>query len=178
MVRHVVEAASASAAESVIVVTGNAADDVRQAVSLFNPAFVENSDYSSGLSSSLKCGLAHVPEGYDGAMILLGDMPGVTAKLIDKLIAAFDPSEGRAICVATHNGKRGNPVLWAHRFFDEIMALEGDVGARHLIGQNAELVCDVEAENDAPLIDIDTPEMLAEYSSRNSATAELVDLKK
>ena len=177
MVRYVVEAATASAAEKVIVVTGNAADEVRHAVSRLNPVFVENPDYSNGLSSSLKCGLAHVPEGYDGAIILLGDMPGVTAELLDKLIAAFDPPEGRAICVATHNGRQGNPVLWAHRFFDDIMTLEGDVGARHLIAQNAELVCDVEAEDDAPLIDIDTPQMLTEYKARVSSAVGLVDPK-
>jgi molybdenum cofactor cytidylyltransferase len=62
--------------------------------------------------------------------------------------------------------------LWAHRFFDEIMTLEGDVGARHLISQNAELVCDVEADDDSPLRDIDTPEMLAEYISRNVSRGE------
>jgi len=93
-------------------------------------------------------------------------MPGVSAALLDRLIAAFDPSEGRAICVATRHGKRGNPVLWARRFFEEIMALEGDVGARHLIAQNAELVCEVEADDDAPLTDIDTPQMLADYQAR------------
>ena len=178
MVRHVVEAATGSAAEKVIVVTGNAADEVRRAISPLTPDFAENREYSNGLSTSLKCGLAHVPEGYDGAIIMLGDMPGVTSELLDKLIAAFDPSEGRAICVATHHGRRGNPVLWAHRFFDEIMALEGDVGARHLIAQNAELVCDVEAEDDGPLTDIDTPQMLAEYRARASLTSDLVDSEK
>jgi len=169
MVRHAARAACGSAAGTVIVVTGNAAQDVRQAVAPFNPLFVENPDYSNGLSTSLKCGIKHVPEAYDGAIILLGDMPGVTAELLDRLIAAFDPSEGRAICVATRNGERGNPVLWAHRFFQEMMSLEGDVGARHLLTQNAELICEVEANDDGPLTDIDTPQMLAEYSSRSGA---------
>jgi molybdenum cofactor cytidylyltransferase len=166
MVRHAVEAALSSAAETTIVVTGHRAEEVRRAISPLTPLFVENRDYSKGLSASLKCGLGQVPHGYDGALILLGDMPGVSAGLLDKLISAFDPSEGRAICVATHHGKRGNPVLWARRFFEEIMALEGDVGARHVIAQNAELVCEVEADDDGPLTDIDTPQMLAEYQAR------------
>lgn len=166
MVRHAVEAAMSSAAESVIVVTGNEAADVRKALSPLSPRFVENRAYSKGLSSSLKCGLRQVPDLYDGALILLGDMPGVTSVLIDKLIAAFDPSEGRAICVAAHGGKRGNPVLWAKRFFPDILALEGDIGARDLIAQNAELVCEVEAGDASPLVDIDTPQMLADYRAR------------
>jgi molybdenum cofactor cytidylyltransferase len=166
LVRHAVEAALASAAQQVIVVTGNGANEVKRAIAPLAPLFVENPDYSSGLSSSLKCGLGHVPADCDGALVLLGDMPGVSASLLDKLIAAFDPAEGRAICVASRHGKRGNPVLWARRFFPDMQALEGDVGARHLIGQNAELVCEVEAEDDGPLTDIDTPQMLAEYRAR------------
>jgi molybdenum cofactor cytidylyltransferase len=174
MVRHAVRAACASAAESVIVVTGNAADEVRHAVAPCAPLFVDNPDYSNGLSTSLKCGIMRAPDGCDGAIVLLGDMPGVSTELLDRLIAAFDPSESRAICVATRHGRRGNPVLWARRFFEEIMTLEGDVGARHLIGQNAELVCEVEADDDAPLTDIDTPQMLEEYRSRPGSAAKLL----
>ena len=57
-------------------------------------------------------------------------MPEIDAELIDRLIAAFDPGSGRSIVVPTHNGKRGNPVLWASSFFPAMAALEGDVGAR------------------------------------------------
>jgi molybdenum cofactor cytidylyltransferase len=166
LIRHAVEAAIASAADPVIVVTGNGTEDVRRALAPLTPLFVENREYSRGLSTSLKCGLNQVPANCDGALILLGDMPGVSFALLDKLIAAFEPAEGRAICVATRHGKRGNPVLWARRFFPEILTLAGDVGARHLIGQYEELVCDVEADDDGPLTDIDTPQMLAEYLAR------------
>jgi molybdenum cofactor cytidylyltransferase len=178
MVRHAVRAACGSAAEIVVVVTGSSADDVTRAVAPLTPLFVENPEYSKGLSTSLKCGIKHVPEGYDGAVVLLGDMPGVTSELLDRLIAAFDPSEGRAICVATRHGERGNPVLWAHRFFEEIMTLEGDIGARHLISQNDELVRDVEADDDSPLTDIDTPQTLAEYISRNLSRGERAGRRK
>jgi molybdenum cofactor cytidylyltransferase len=166
LVRHAVEAAKASHAEPVIVVTGNASVEVGETLRSLNILIVNNPDYAKGLSTSLKCGLKNLPEDWDGAIILLGDMPGVSAALIDKLIAAFDPSEGRAICVATRNGKRGNPVLWARRFFPEMLAIEGDVGARHLLAQYGESVCEVEAADDGPLIDIDTPEALAAYRAR------------
>src|SRR6476660_9583173 len=55
MVRHAVEAALSSSAETTIVVTGHRADEVRRAVSPLTPLFVENHDYSKGLSASLKC---------------------------------------------------------------------------------------------------------------------------
>jgi molybdenum cofactor cytidylyltransferase len=163
LVRHVVEAAIASHASPIVVVTGKDAAQVKATLAHYAVVFVDNPEYSKGLSTSLKCGLRTLPDDCDGAVVLLGDMPAVAPALIDRLIAAFDPAEGRAICLATHGGKRGNPVLFARRFFAEIESIEGDVGARGLIGAYPELVCDVEAENDAPLIDIDTPEDLAAY---------------
>jgi molybdenum cofactor cytidylyltransferase len=166
LVRHAVEAALASSAAPVVVVTGNGSVDVRQALAPLAPVFVDNPDFSKGLSTSLKCGVKALPPDCDGVLVLLGDMPGVSPALLDRLIAAFDPAENRAICVATGQGKRGNPVLWARRFFPEILAIEGDVGARHLIVQYSELVCEVEADDDGPLTDIDTPEALAEYTSQ------------
>ncbi|HSC18037.1 MAG TPA: molybdopterin-binding/glycosyltransferase family 2 protein [Rhizomicrobium sp.] len=163
LVRRVVEAALASGAAPVVVVTGNEAERVQTALAGCDVHLMNNPDFSSGLSSSLRCGLKALPEDCDSAIIVLGDMPAVTSALIDRLIAAFDPAEDRAICVATHGGKRGNPVLFARRFFAEIEAIEGDVGARGLIGAYPELVYEVEAGSDAPLIDIDTPEDLAAY---------------
>jgi molybdenum cofactor cytidylyltransferase len=163
MVRRIVDAALGSRASPVIVVTGNKADAVREALAGCDVNIVNNPDFSSGLSSSLKLGLRNLPANCEGAVIVLGDMPAVTSALIDRLIEAFDPAEGHAICVATHGGKRGNPVLFARRFFQEIESIEGDVGARGLIGAYPELVSEVEAENDAPLIDVDTPEDLAAY---------------
>lgn len=170
LVRHAVEAALGSAAAAVVVVTGNGGAEIQRAVAPFSPLFVENPDFSKGLSTSLRVGLKALPADCDGALVLLGDMPGVTAALLDTLIAAFDPQEDRAICVATRRGKRGNPVLWARRFFPEMQAIEGDVGARHLIGQYADLVVEVEAVDDGPLTDIDTPEALAAYRSRPAST--------
>ena len=163
MARHVVEAALGSSAEPVIVVTGKDGEKVRALLDSKNVSFIDNPDFAKGLSESLKRGLKTLADDCDGAIVLLGDMPGVTDALIDRLIAAFDPAEGRAICVATRNGKRGNPVLFARRFFPEIEAIEGDVGARGLIGAYPDLVVEVEAGDNAPLIDIDTPEALAAY---------------
>ncbi len=166
LLRHAVEAAIASHANPVIVVTGKDADAVKVSLRGLNVAFVNNPDFAKGLSSSLRVGVNAVPQTSDGALIVLGDMPGVSHALLDKLIAAFDPIEDRAICVATRHGKQGNPVLWARRFFPEIAVIEGDVGARNLIGVYGELVCEVEATDDGPLTDIDTPQALEAYRAR------------
>jgi molybdenum cofactor cytidylyltransferase len=161
MVVHVADAVQSSQARPVLAVVGHQADAVRAALAGHDIMFIDNPDYDEGISGSLKHGLRALPRGIDGAIICLGDMPRVTATQIDRLVAAFNPVEGRAICVPTFNGKRGNPVLFARRFFEEMESVSGDVGARHLIGEAPELVCEVAMEDRGVLLDIDTPEALA-----------------
>ncbi len=169
MVARVAAAAAAADTERVIVVTGHQAATVRAALAGRDVTFAHNPDYAAGLSTSLRAGLAALPAGIDGVLVCLGDMPRVSSELIDRLIAAFDPAEGRAICVPTHRGKRGNPVLWARRFFAEMEAVAGDVGARHLIGEHAEMVHEVESGDDGVLVDIDTPAALASYGDTGNS---------
>jgi molybdenum cofactor cytidylyltransferase len=163
----------ASPVDPVIVVTGHQEDRVREALSGRKVRFVHNSDYASGLSGSVKAGIAALSDDpdviVDGAVVCLGDMPAVTADHIRRLIAAFDPVEGRAICVPTCAGKRGNPVLWGAQLFPPIQSLSGDVGAKHLIGENEELVCEVALDDEAIFADIDTEQALADFTSSQKA---------
>ncbi|MBU0723395.1 MAG: molybdopterin-binding/glycosyltransferase family 2 protein [Alphaproteobacteria bacterium] len=162
MVAQVVESVRASKAGAITVVTGHEGERVKAALP-GDLAFVDNPDYAGGLSTSLKAGIAALPADIDGVLVCLGDMPRILPAMIDRLIAAFDPVEGRAICVPTHKGKRGNPVLWGKRFLPEMAALAGDVGAKHLIGEHADLIVEVEMAEDGVLIDIDTPDALTRY---------------
>jgi molybdenum cofactor cytidylyltransferase len=163
MVRHVVEAAKASRLARVIVVTGHDAEAVREAVAGLDVAFIHNPDYAEGLSTSLKAGIRAVSEEDDAALICLGDMPLVTTADINRLIAAFNPAEGRAICIATVAGKRGNPVLWGADFFSRIEQLTGDMGARQIMSDYPEAICEVAMTGEGALIDLDTPEALAHH---------------
>ena len=122
---------------------------------------VHNPDYAGGLSTSLHRGLGALPEESDGVVVCLGDMPLVGAQAIDRLIAAFSPLEGRAICIPTWQGKRGNPVLLGRQFLAELQTIAGDVGAKALIGDYPELVAEVPMPDDAVLTDVDTPDGLA-----------------
>jgi molybdenum cofactor cytidylyltransferase len=163
LVRHVVDAALASRARPVIVVTGHQRDKVEAALAGLPVKFVHNPHFADGLGTSLKAGVAALgalPAEADGAIVCLGDMPQVDAALIDRLIGAFDPEHGALVVVPTIDGKRGNPVVWSRRFFPDLMAVEGDVGARYLIGRYTEAVAEVPLTGTAALTDIDTPEAL------------------
>jgi len=160
LVRIAAEAAAASAAAAVVVVTGHQRDVVGAALAGLDVKAVHNPDYAEGLSTSLRRGLAALPDDVDAAVVLLADMPGIDAAVIDRLVAAFDPGAGTLIVVPTFEGKRGNPVLWSRRLFPELAGVAGDTGGRHLIGQYPDAVAEVEI-GAAVTLDVDTPEALA-----------------
>ena len=159
LVRIAAEEALKSRARPIVVVTGHQPERVQAALRGLDLRIVHNPDFADGLSTSLKAGLSALPDDIDGALVLLADMPRVDATLIDKLIGAFDPARGALVVVPTFESKRGNPVLWSRRFFADLMTLQGDVGARHLIGGYGEAVAEVPVGGSA-LIDVDTPEAL------------------
>jgi molybdenum cofactor cytidylyltransferase len=160
LVRIVTEQALASKAQGVIVVTGHQADQVERALAGLKVKFVRNGDFADGLASSVKTGIAAVPADADGAVVCLGDMPLIDAHLIDRLIETFAPDRGNLIAVPVSDGRRGNPVLWSRRFFGELMTLDGDIGARHLIARHGEAVAEVPVEGHGAFLDIDTPQAL------------------
>ncbi|MDH3713741.1 MAG: molybdopterin-binding/glycosyltransferase family 2 protein [Gammaproteobacteria bacterium] len=168
MLHGVLDAVTASAIRHCVVVTGFEAERVEECVARYEVALVHNSDYARGLSTSLKAGLASLPDEVDAALIVLGDMPDIDPPLLERLTRSFDPQQGREICVPVYNGKRGNPVLWSKRFFADLCAVQGDVGGRHLLGEFDEWVHECPVTDASIHRDIDTPEQLrARETDRN-----------
>jgi molybdenum cofactor cytidylyltransferase len=159
LVRWVAEAALTSQARPVLAVTGHQTSDVVDALTGLDMTFVGNPHYATGLASSLRAGIRALPETIDGALVLLGDMPRITAAHIDRLIAA---SASGKIIVPVHQGRRGNPVLWPARYFPELLVLGGDTGARGLLTTHAADIHEVDLATDAIFLDIDTPDALAQ----------------
>ena len=123
-----------------------------------------NWERERGLSGSVRAGLAAVPPECDGAILMQGDAPLVTACLLRKLVARQEGT-GRAVADPTVNGDLRPPVLFARSLFPELCALEGDQGGRVVAGRHS---CDaVTLELDQPdlVMDIDTP---ADYDALQS----------
>ena len=166
IVRHTVEAALASKARPVVVVSGHQGERIAGALKGLEISHVHNPRFAEGLSTSLTAGLAALPPEIDAVAVMLGDMPEISGALIDRLAAAIDPERGALIAVPVRNGRRGNPVVWSRRLFGDLARLEGDVGARHLIGLYADAVAEVPVEDEAAFADVDTPEALARLRTR------------
>ncbi len=161
LVRHAAEAALASRVGEVIVVVGHEAEAVREVLSGLDVRIVANPDYATGLASSVKTGVAAVGPHAAGAVILLGDMPGVTAAVVDALIGAFEKTGGEKICQPRYDGRPGNPVLWPRMLFPEFDTLSGDVGAKPLLARHKSDLLGVDVGTDAIHMDIDAPADLA-----------------
>ncbi len=166
MIARVVDNVLSSNARPVGVVTGHQAEQVTHALGGRPVRVVHAPDYADGLSASLRAGIAAVPPEAAAAIVCLGAPPLVTGRMIDRLLEAYDPVEGRLIVLPTFRGKQGNPMLWDRRFFPEILRITGDSGARFLLAQHIEHVAEVEMSDDAVLRDFDTAESLATLPPR------------
>jgi molybdenum cofactor cytidylyltransferase len=160
MISRVVDNVLASRARPVIVVTGHERERVEEALAGRPVLFAHAEEYAEGLSASLKAALRAVPPEAEGILVCLGDMPLVTGPMLDRLIGACDPEEGRAVVQPTFRGKQGNPMLWAREFLAEMLEISGDIGARHLAAKHADRLVEVEMADDAVLRDFDTTDAL------------------
>jgi molybdenum cofactor cytidylyltransferase len=160
LVRRVALRATRSRSAHVFAVTGFQREDIDSCLAglditvSFNPAF------ASGIASSLVTGLK-IPGAmdHDGALILLADMPAIKVEDLDRLIYAFESSQGRSIIRASHAGTPGNPVILPKAIYEQALTLRGDRGAKVLI-ENTDLdIVEVEI-GAAAVIDVDTREEL------------------
>jgi molybdenum cofactor cytidylyltransferase len=162
LVRHAAEAALGAGPRPIVAVLGAHAEAVRAALAGLPLTCIENPDFRSGLAGSLQTGLAALPPACAAAVVLLGDMPFVTAENIDRLTAAFGEAGGdRAAVIPVRDGRRGNPVLLnLRRLAPEIARLSGDHGAGPLLKGRTDVL---EIPGDpANALDIDTPSGLAD----------------
>ena len=156
LVRHVAEAALASKARPVIVVTGHAHAEVAAALAGLDVHFAHNPEFADGMAGSLRCGIAEVPPDAQAAVVLLADMPKVAAALIDQLADALAAHPLALAAAPVRNGQRGNPVCLSRALFAQVAALSGDQGARKLLDGLGGRLVEIDVDDDAVARDIDT----------------------
>lgn len=157
LIRRMARTALGSKATQVVAVTGHRGEAIESVLEGLNLEIVANPRYASGMASSLRAGVNALSAGAGGALVLLGDMPALTASHLDMLIDAFANSGGDSIVRACDGERRGNPVILPRKAFSALQALDGDVGARAIIDGGGFPVLDVEI-GPAARLDVDTPE--------------------
>ena len=156
MVRHVAQAAIDAGLKPLVLVTGfNAAEVSAAAQGLAGLQIVHNPDFETGLASSLRAGIAALPAGVAGAIVLLADMPRVSVETISLLVETSNANPDAAAVVPVHAGHWGNPILLGAKLFADVALLQGDSGARKLLANRADVAL-MECGDEAVGIDVDT----------------------
>ena len=157
VIAHIVDQLFASSVDHVYVVVGHQGRKVGEELSGRKVTIVENSAYESGMLSSVRCGLSHLPENCSAILVALGDQPSITPQLVDKMLEAFAATEKR-ILVPLYNGRRGHPLLISKSYRDEVLTGFDDVGLRGLLHAHPEDVFELTVSSSAVLSDMDCPE--------------------
>lgn len=160
LIRAIAETTLAARLDEVIVVIGSAGEEVAAALADLPVRLVPNPLAAAGQSTSLRAGIAALSPDVAAAIVLLGDQPFITTAIIEALIGAWLDA-GSPIVAPVFAGTRGNPVLFDRSVFAELLAVEGDQGARGVIVRDPARVSYVHFDDDRPLFDIDTPETYA-----------------
>ena len=166
-------ALSGAGVDEVVVVTGHARDAVEAQVQSFPVTLAYNPDYTSGQQSSVRVGLGALSGNFDAVFIVLADQPLIGAADLTELIAAFKKRPSGHVLVPVVNSQRGNPIVLDATARADILASGTNMGCRHLIERQPELVCVHETLNARFITDLDTQEDLQRLAERTGWKLEL-----
>ena len=156
---RVIEAARGAGMKEIIVVLGHAAGGIKERLDLSGCRTVVNPDYSSGMASSLRAGIGALPPEARGFIVLHADMPYVSPKTIESVIAAG--KAGARIAAPVYRGKRGFPVYIDRDCIAGLVeTLLGEIGARDYIAAHPEELLEIPVDDPGAVTDLDTPEDL------------------
>lgn len=164
ILQHVVATASGVNPAEIIVVLGHNADEIAKVLKVESVKIVVNSEFSKGMSSSLKTALRHIAPESDTYVFMLGDQPLVTADML-KLLLARHASSTKGITVPVYRDIKGRPVVIDGKYREELMTLKGEIGAKQVIDNHPEDVLEVPVDSEEVIVDIDTQEEYRKYSN-------------
>ncbi len=168
LLQYAIDAMEQSGLYDVVVVLGHRADEVADAVEAGpDTRIVVNPDYAQGQATSLRTGLKAVDERSEAAMVILGDQPAVNALMVRTIAETYQATGGKVV-QATFGGKPNHPTLFDRELWPALQAIEGDKGAREVLGKHPEWVVRVEFGGELPS-DLDTWEDYERLTGRSRA---------
>jgi molybdenum cofactor cytidylyltransferase len=156
-VEHCVDNLLASRVGEVIVVTGHREFEVRRAIGERRVTFAHNSDYRSGMTSSLKRGLQAVSETSSACVVALVDQPRIEPNVINRIIESYEKARP-LIVVPTYRGQNGHPILLDLTLKSEVLNIDESQGLRVVVHAHANETARVEVCDQRVLEDFDSPE--------------------
>jgi molybdenum cofactor cytidylyltransferase len=156
LVRRVVNAAGEAKCSPVIVVTGNAHDEVKHELRECNAIVIENKGWKAGIGTSIRTGIEYLmvnaPDA-DAALLLVCDQPFVDCNVLTGLVAMHRET-GKPVVASAYADTLGVPALFSRLIFPELLLLSGDSGAKAVILSNRARVAEFSFPRGK--IDVDT----------------------
>jgi molybdenum cofactor cytidylyltransferase len=143
----------------VIVILGHHAEEMRRRIEHLPVEILVNPDYKLGQLSSLQVAVRRLEKeaDCDGLLVHLVDHPYIDAKLVEVMTERFRAT-GKLIVVPRHDGRRGHPVIFARKLFDELLAAPMDQGAKAVVNAHRDDTLEIDTQDAGVTVDIDTPE--------------------
>jgi molybdenum cofactor cytidylyltransferase len=134
VVRRAVSRAVAAGLDPVIAVLGYEAERVRRELDGLEPScrIAVNPDFERGINSSLKTGIAAVPATAVAAVVMLADMPFVTAEMLAELVTRYRASDAPLV-ISDYDGVNAPPMLYDRALFEELRVMEGEGCGRQVV---------------------------------------------
>ena len=163
-IEKIVGALKQSGIERVVVVLGFHADELRLQVGHLPVEIVVNPDYKQGQLSSLQAAIRHLQTtgSCDGMLVHLVDHPYIDSKLVRLMIDRFGDSDNM-IVVPRHQGKRGHPVIFSKKLFQELLDAPIDQGAKAVVNAHRGETLEIDTDDIGITLDIDTPELYRQH---------------
>jgi molybdenum cofactor cytidylyltransferase len=148
------------------VVLGADAQAIAEGVELPADEVVINNDWEEGQLSSIQAGVRSLPVGSDGMLLCLIDHPLISRELVGELVARFYES-GKAIVLPLYKGRRGHPVIFAARLYEELLSAPVETGARAVVWAHHEEVFEMGTSEEGCLLNLNDPDALAKVLKRD-----------
>jgi molybdenum cofactor cytidylyltransferase len=155
VLRRAVATASDAGLDPVLVVLGHEAERARAELAGLACTPVVNPDHARGINTSLRAGIRAVPEGAAGAVVLLADMPFVTAEMVRTVVARFRAGDAPLV-ISCYGEVLAPPTLYGRELFPELGALEGEGCGKRVMKRHRARAVEV-AWPEAVLGDLDVP---------------------
>lgn len=146
-----------SKADKILVVLGSDAEKIRKKIENLSLEITTNPGYQKGMLSSVQWGFKNLPENAKAALVCLGDQPGISTVVINKVIDVYKRTR-KGIVIPVYKKNRGHPVLIDIKYRKDVKNLNPDIGLRELVYNHPEDTVEVKVETPSILNDIDDPD--------------------
>ncbi len=158
MIRYICKTIISARFNPVKVITGFEQEKIESVLSDLNLSTVNNKKWKDGISSSITVGVSSIIEETDGNIIVLGDMPFISVKVLNQLSNAFKLENGKKIVYPLYAGQQANPVIFPKKYFADIISNKGDLGCKKIIERYKFNALHIDIKSNEVIVDCDERE--------------------